>query len=317
KLSDLGERKLVDLLLKIHARGGDVGLGDDAALLPMGRYYLLLTTDVINERTHIPKGARAEQVGWYVVAVNFSDIAAMGGEPVGFMAALTLPRRMEVSYLEDMARGMDACVREFGAQVLGGDTKEGSELSICGVAVGRTKGRRVLRRRGCRPGELVAATGFLGEAGWALTNLGKRGRSDEALELLLRPRPRVREGLILAASSSVTSCMDISDGLASSLDQLSGVNDVSFQVEYEKLPTTPLLKGMSEEEQREAVLFQGGDFELLFTLRPKGWSSLQSALRREGCQATVIGTVREKGPNTLLIHGREEVLEVRGYEHFR
>lgn len=314
KLSDLGERRLVNLLLGMYDRGEN--MGDDAAILPVGRRYLLLTTDVINESTHIPEGAQPQQVGWYVVAVNFSDIAAMGGEPMGFLAALTLPREMEVSYLEDLARGMDACVREFGTEVLGGDTKEGSELSICGIALGWTRGRRVLRRRGCRPGDLLAVTGVLGGAGWAQAKLDKKTGDEDALTILMGPRPRVEEGLILASSPAVTSCMDISDGLASSVGQLSDTNGLSFLVEYEKLPITPRLEGSTEEERREAVLFKGGDFELLFTVKPEGWSSLQSALERGGLGATVIGLVRRKGENILRAQGRQGVLEARGYEHF-
>jgi thiamine-monophosphate kinase len=314
KLSDLGERRLVELLQNVLERDGN--LGDDAAVLPMGRRFLLVTTDVINERTHIPTGARPEQVGWYATAVNFSDIAAMGGEPIGFLAALTLPRKLDSSYVEDLARGMDACVREYGAAVIGGDTKEGPEISICGVAIGRTRGRRVLRRRGCRPGDLLGITGQLGKAGWALANLRKKGKAEEAIEVLMRPRPRVREGLILASSAAVTSCMDISDGLASSLGQLAEVNGVSFEVEYEAIPSTPLLKEMTAEERRESLLFQGGDFELLFTVRPRGWPSLQASLEGEDAHATIIGKVGERGPNRLVIHGQRENLEPRGYEHF-
>ncbi len=316
RLSDLGERKLVEILLGMYGGDEEVGLGDDAAILPMGKRNLLLTTDVVNEGTHVPSGARPDQVGWYVVAVNFSDIAAMGGEPVGFMSALTLPRNMEVSYLEDLARGMDACVAEFDARVLGGDTKEGPDLSICGIALGMTRGSRVLRRTGCGPGDLVAVTGTLGEAGWAQANLNGE-RRQEAIRILMEPRPRVEEGLVLAENEAVTCCMDISDGLASSLHQLSAANGCAFRVDYDKIPLTPLLEGMGEKERAEAVLYQGGDFELLFTVQPKGWNSLQANLHREQLEATVIGSVEKQGKNVLLRRGEEEDLENRGYEHFQ
>ncbi len=315
-LSELGERKLVRMLLDFFAQEEVIGLGDDAAALPMDGHYLLLTTDVVNQQTHIPEGASAEQVGWYVVAVNFSDIAAMGGEPIGFLAALSLPRTLEVDYLQGLARGMKACAEEHDALVLGGDTKEGSEISICGTALGRTRGERVLRRTGCRPGDMVAVTGDLGQAGWALRTLTSDGPSEDVLDVLLRPRPRVAEGLILAQISEVTSCMDTSDGLASSLGQLSELNGVSFEITFEHVPSAIPLEGADETVRREALLFEGGDFELLFTVRPEGWEPLQRTLREEGFQATLIGRVGEPGPNLLVVQDERGELEARGYEHF-
>ncbi len=317
RLSDLGERQLVHALLRIFQSDADVGLGDDAAFLPMDDHFLLLTTDVINARTHIPEGATPEHVGWYSVAVNFSDIAAMGGEPLGFLASLSLPHDLDVSYLERMAKSMDGCARKYGAGVLGGDTKEGVELSVGGTAVGRTRRKRVLRRRGCREGDLVAVTGNLGRAGWALRELAREPSSEEGLDILMRVQPRIREGLILAAEDGVTCCMDISDGLAASLGQLSAVNPTSFVIEYESLPAAPEVQQLHDTERREALLFEGGDFELLFTLRPEAWDSLRSDLERDGCHATVIGTVESVGPNVLSIQGKRGALEARGYEHFK
>ncbi len=317
KLSALGERKLVEILLGLFNHGEDVGLGDDAAFLPMDDHYLLLTTDVVNQRTHIPEGATPEQVGWYVVAVNFSDIAAMGGQPTGFMAALSLPRTLDLEYLEGLASGMKACVEEYGALVLGGDTKEGPEVSLCGVALGRTRGKRVLRRTGCRPGDLLAVTGTLGRAGWALRELGTSGPSVKVLDVLLKPLPRVAEGLILAGNPAVTACMDISDGLASSLAQLSALNDVSFRVDGDKVPVAASAKGMDRESTQEAVLYEGGDFELLFTASPKAREPLERQFDQRDVTATVIGEVAPPGENTIVVEGREKRLESRGFEHFR
>lgn len=305
------------MLLEMFDGTDDTGLGDDAAALPMDGHYLLLTTDVVNQRTHIPEGASAEQVGWYAVAVNFSDIAAMGGEPTGFMAALTLPRTLDVGYLEGLGKGMKACIAEYGARILGGDTKEGPEVSICGIALGRTRGERVLRRSGCRPGDLVAVTGTLGRAGGALRALESGGLSKEAMDELLRVRPRLEEGLTLAESPHVTACMDISDGLASSLDQLSALNDVSFRVEFDDIPAAPSLDKVDSQPRKEAILYQGGDFELLFTVSREGWEPLKKRFDRGEVQATAFGEVTNPGENILLAEGKEERLETRGYEHFR
>ncbi len=317
KLSDLGERKVVEMLLDLFDHGEDVGLGDDAAALPVDDHYLLLTTDVVNQRTHIPEGAIPEQVGWYVVAVNFSDIAAMGGEPTGFMAALSVPRTLEVEYLEGLGRGIKACVAKYGARILGGDTKEGPEVSICGTALGRTRGRRVLRRTGCKPGDLVAVTGALGRAGGALRTAEHGRLSKEAMDALLQVHPRLSEGLILAESPHVTACMDISDGLSSTLDQISALNGVSFRVNFDEIPAAPSLAAADRETREAAILHDGGDFELLFTVQKSGLEPLVEQFDGKDVTLTVIGEVSRLSENTIVDRGGERRLEVRGYEHFK
>lgn len=313
----MGEQALVRRLLEIFGEAGSTALGDDAAALRVGDRYLLLTTDVINEKTHVPPAATGEQVGWYAAAVNLSDIAAMGGEPFALLVSLSLPRDLDTSRLEGMAEGFLACASAHGAEVVGGDTKEGAEVSVCGTAAGWTRGTRVLRRTGAQPGDLVAVTGSLGRAAWGLSRLEEENDDEEALEAVLRPEPRIREGLILAENPSVTACMDISDGLAISLAQLSEAGGLSFEVTYANLPSDPRVARLEDAPQREALLFSGGDFELLFTCRPAGWEDLREGLRAAEGQATPIGRVRASGGNRLRVDGRVEVLETHGYEHFR
>src|SRR3989304_784623 len=124
KLSDSGELKAIEILLKTHDRGHLIGLGHDCGVVEWGEDYLVVTTDVVNPRTHIPEGASPQQIGWYATAVNLSDIAAAGARPLGFVAALSLPATTEGDFLRGLAAGMEEGVREFGIAVLGGDTKE-------------------------------------------------------------------------------------------------------------------------------------------------------------------------------------------------
>lgn len=317
RLSEVGERGLVASLLEAFSDGEDVGLGEDAAFLRVGQRYLLLTTDVVNQGTHIPPGATGEQVGWYAAAVSFSDVAAMGGEPFGLLVALTLPPHLEAEYVEDLARGIRSCVQLFDARVLGGDTKEGPEISVCGTALGRTRGLALLRRVGCRPGDVLAVTGALGRAGWAAAHLGEEGLDHDPVDVLLRVHPRVREGLLLAEHGGVTACMDISDGLAASLAQLRAANGVAFRVDYGALPVDAVLDGVGEAERREALLYQGGDYELLFTVAPGAWQALSAALEDHGVRFAAIGEVAKGEGNVLVEEGQAEPLEDRGYEHFR
>ncbi len=316
-LAELGERALVGRLLEIFGEGGTTALGDDAAALRIGDRYLLLTTDVINERTHTPRGATGEQIGWYAAAVNLSDIAAMGGKPFALLASFSLPRELEAARLEAIARGFRAGAAAYGAKVVGGDTKEGAEVSICGTAAGWTQGTRILRRKGAQSGDLVAVTGSLGRAAWGLARLAEKPEDEEALEAILHPEPRIREGVILAEHEGVTACMDISDGLAVSLGQMAEAGGLAYEIVYENLPADSRLSEFDDALQKESLLFQGGDFELLFTCQPRLWEDLVEDFGRNKVPVTPIGQVRVSGENRLRFRGEVEVLEAKGYEHFR
>ncbi|HEV8594804.1 MAG TPA: thiamine-phosphate kinase, partial [Thermoplasmata archaeon] len=166
RLDEIGERGAIEILKRIFDRGHEVGIGDDCALVDWGDQYLLVTTDVISQRAHLPPSATPAQIGWFLVAINLSDIAAMGGYPIGFVAALGLPRAVDVTWLRSLAQGMDECTKEHGIAVLGGDTKEADQIMLAGTAFGRIRKERVLLRRGGRPGDAVVVTGDLGRSGW-------------------------------------------------------------------------------------------------------------------------------------------------------
>ncbi len=312
RLSELGERRIIEDLRRILKGVPPLDLEDDCAAVPLGNRYLLVTTDVVNRATHIPKGATPRQVGWYTAAVNLSDIAAKGGRPLGLAVAMTLPRDLDEGYVRQIALGLRWCCRAFGTQVLAGDTKEGPDISLAGVALGMTKGKRLLARRGAHVGDIVGVTGTLGRAGWAYLHRDVPA----GIKGLMEPKPRIPEGLLLAASRASTSCMDISDGLAASLHQMALLTGLNFEVTFQQLPLFAPLRREPPPARREASLFMGGDYELLFTASSKGWPRLQEAFQREGLRATAIGAVGEGEENVLLTsHGREP-LPGRGWEHF-
>src|SRR5439155_8386059 len=164
---DIGERGAIQVLIKIFDRGLPIGLGHDVGVVDWGDDYLVATTDAVNVRTHVPQGASASQIGWYLVAVNLSDIAAAGARPLGFLGALSLPRDTDVEFLKGLARGMDECARQFGIAIVGGDTKESDVMTLAGTALGRVAKSRILLRSGAKAGDIVVATGDLGRGGWA------------------------------------------------------------------------------------------------------------------------------------------------------
>jgi thiamine-monophosphate kinase len=319
KLEELGERGAIEVLKRIFDRGypPGLGIGDDCALIDWGEHYLLVTTDAVSQRAHIPPSATPYQIGWYVVVINLSDVAAMGGYPLGFVAALVLPRSLDLNFLRELARGMDDATKEFGLAVLGGDTKEGNEIMLSGTAFGRVRKDRVLLRTGARPGDVLVVTGDLGRSGWGARALRAGTDVAHATELMMRPHPRVEEGKLFSDSGAVTSCMDVSDGLGTTLAQMSSLGHATFEVDWGKLPVYRETRQLPLPEAQELALYWGGDYELVATVRTEKAEELVALFREKRHALTVCGRVLPAGPNVLVVDGKRETLHPHGWEHFR
>jgi thiamine-monophosphate kinase len=326
KIGEIGERALIAHIAKLLPKPGNAiveGVGeDDCAVLDIvGEEYLLITTDMLHRKTDFPLQMGGWQIGWMSVAVNLSDLASKGARPLGILMAMGIPQDAELDFIEDIVKGMNDCAARFGTQIIGGDTDSHDELTLAGTALGLVKKELLIRRRGAKEGDLACVTGTLGKAGAALlalktpylnTGTNKISVNSGILKALFEPFPRINEGIALAESRSVTSMMDISDGLALSLHDLSKASGIGFKVYENMLPVLHDVKRLFKgEELLEAAVFTGGDFELLFTVAP---DKLESA--RKACPLTVIGEVIKDG---VFIEraGRKEELEARGYEHFR
>jgi thiamine-monophosphate kinase len=317
KIRELSERALIEHIARLLSRPANKvieGAGeDDCAVLDIGpERYLLVTTDMLHRKTDFPLQITARQIGWMSVAVNLSDLASKGATPLGVVMAMGIPPDTELSFIEEVVRGMDECASTYGTQIIGGDTDSHDELTMAGTALGTVKKELLIRRSGAKVGDFICVTGNLGSAGAALLALDKKiPVSQEILKALFEPTPRINEGMSLANSYSVTSMMDISDGLALSLHDMSKASGVGFKIYESRLPVQSevkmLLKGR---ELLETSVFTGGDFELLFTVAPE---KLEGA--KKACPLTVIGEVIEKGV-FIEREGRVEELEARGYNHF-
>ena len=321
KLRDLGERKAVELIWDLLGeRGIDAAMKDDCAALDLGDEYLLITTDMISEHAHIPEKAKPWQVGWHIVAINLSDIAAMGGEPFGVVVALGLPDNYDVNSLEKMVEGMRSCASNFNTTILGGDTKEVKTLTLSGCAFGRVAKTEIMLRKGAKPGDVVAVTGELGSAASAYYTLKNNPDDEKAIKDLMEVHPRVKEGIALSKTGVVTACMDISDGLASSIHQLSILNDIAFQLDFNQVPVSNEAKAMSKKMNmpiEELAIYFGGDYELLVTLDREGLDIAQKALSEIGTKLSPIGRVLKDKENILIKDDVPTFLENKGFEHFR
>ncbi|MCX6670043.1 MAG: thiamine-phosphate kinase, partial [Methanothrix sp.] len=222
---EIGERELIRRISEIL--GGVKN--DDCAVIDAGNRYLVATTDMLHRQTDFPKIMSPWQMGWMAVAVNLSDVAAMGAEPAGILIAAGLPPEADLYFIDELFSGFADCAGLYGTRILGGDIDAHQELTITGCALGFVEKDLVLRRRGARPGDLLCTTGVLGGAGGGLW-AWKHDLESDLIAKLLEPEPRLKEGRALAQSRAVTAMMDNSDGLALSLSDLAEVSRVGFVV---------------------------------------------------------------------------------------
>ncbi len=318
-LGTLGERETIKLINKLVKSDAAVGIGDDCAAIDIGTKYLLVTTDMMVTKTHIPKGMGPYDIGWSIVAVNLSDIAGMGGRPLGLVTAIGITRGHPIDFLEQMVDGMNDCALRFNTSIVGGDTKEHDDLILCGTAIGEIDKDKILLRRGARPGDLVCVTGWLGRGGAGFYSMKRGLNLKDAETALKRPWPRVKEGMALSASGIVTSCMDISDGLSASIFEMSRCSGLTYEIDYSKLPRAKEvdLAFQDPQRQRDLTLNFGDDFELLFTIKREAEGELAKIAQACECPMMVIGKVTSGEENILIDNGTREKLENLGYEHFR
>ncbi|HEX8997397.1 MAG TPA: thiamine-phosphate kinase [Ktedonobacterales bacterium] len=335
RLEYLGEFPLIARLTAGLETRTDValGVGDDAAALDLGADQLLLATcDAQVEGTHfLPSVATPEEIGYKALAVNLSDIAAMGGEPLWALVSLIAPPALDVAVVDGVYTGLRALARRFNVALVGGNVASTPGPLILDItALGRVPRERMLTRAGARPGDQLLVTGRLGAAVAALlaytaapegADLPAEALS-EARHAMVTPEPRVREGMALAASGQVTAMLDVSDGLSGDLSHICERSGVGAIVDLAALPvdasTRALAQALGRDPQRLA-LSSGDDYELLFAVRPEGVAVALDAVRAVGGVATVIGeiTPAEQGLRVREPDGALAPLEARGWDHLR
>ena len=253
---------------------GLVGIGDDCAVIPMGERDIIVTTDMLIEGVHFLRSdATPEQVGYKSVAVNLSDIAAMGGKPIGMFLSVALPKDAQGEWAERFMEGFAEISRHYGVPLLGGDTTSSlRDVAVNVAVVGLCPHNGAILRSGARVGDTIFVTGPLGDSGAGLKVLlaGAERTPDEdfLVERHYTPTPRLDEGLALAATGLVGAMMDISDGIASDLRHILRASGVGARVELKSLPVSAQLERVCESKgwsRFELATSSGEDYELLLT----------------------------------------------------
>ena len=298
-----------------------LGIGDDAALLSVpGGHELVVTTDTLVAGRHFPLTTAPQDIGWKALAVNLSDLAAMGAQPRWFTLALTLPEPDE-SWLVAFASGLRALADQHAVVLVGGDTTRGP-LSITITAMGVVPAGQAIRRSGAQVGDLICVTGTLGDAALALHQLD-RSMASEADRFLRagmdRPTARIEAGLGLRGLASAA--LDLSDGLAGDLRHLCTASGVGAEIDPQALPPSTAFQqataSMSDAE-RFALQAQGGDdYELCFCLPAEKLGEAQQRLSTLNLPLTVIGCITaEPGLRLRYADGHITPLTTTGYSHF-
>jgi len=327
RVSELGEFGLIERLARVV--GGEpsadliVGIGDDAAAWRAGDRVLLATTDTLVEGVHfLPEFSRWADVGWKALAVNVSDIAAMGGEPMFALVTLALPPETDVETVDDIYAGLAECAEQFGVAIVGGDVIRSPQVSVNITLIGRSQmdGRKplLMRRDGARAGDVIAVTGTLGDAAGGLWRLRKGAAHDEPLvQAQLRPLPPL-ETAQEAARTGIQCAIDVSDGLFQDLTHICRRSGLGAVVEAGSLPLSDDLRAAYPEDALALACKGGEDYELMFT----GAEDIIEHLCEEGpaVAITVIGRMvdaEEHVPRLLDASSNEIALPASGWDHLR
>jgi len=311
-------------LIKRHftrpAANAVLGVGDDCALVDVTNGVdLAVSMDTMVSGTHFFPDVNPENLGHKALAVNLSDIAAMGAMPYWAMLALTLPN-VDHEWLAAFAKGFFDLAQEYNVSLIGGDTTRGPALTMTVTIMGEVPAGAALRRGGAKPGNDVWVSGNVGDAALAVAHrYGKIVLAEpdyrEAVMRLYEPSPRVALGQALRGLA--TAAIDISDGLLADLTHICRLSEVGATVDLNSVPVSAIgAKHIHSDEGRNAILAGGDDYELCFTAHPNSRESILDMQEVLGVPITRIGQIKRGKGVSLLDDGKPVKIDGRGYDHF-
>jgi thiamine-monophosphate kinase len=303
-LSTLSEEGVIRAIVRGGVARPDIALGpgdDGAVLAPDPGRAMVFAMDTINEGVHFPAGIDPAAIGHRALAVNLSDLAAMGAEPAWASLSLSITEP-QADWVEAFSRGLQSLAARHGVALVGGDTVAGPP-SVSLHLAGFVEAGMHLTRAGARPGDRVYVTGCLGEAALGLRRWSAGDKGDAAVERFLWPEPRVTEGRDLVGIA--TACIDVSDGLATDLGRIAQASGVHVVVDLDALPLGESMSGrVPDEAARRLALSGGDDYELCFTVPEHGEATLLEVAAQWSCRVTRIGQVTKGAGLSFRLAGR-------------
>lgn len=331
-LSDLGEFGFIKKLKEKFGTNlpeGVEGIGDDCAVIPQSdSYSLLVTTDMLIENIHfLRKDISPKNLGYKSLAVNLSDIAAMGGLPEYAFLSVAFPANLNTAWLEEFAVGFQELANKYNVLLLGGDTnKSSNDIVVSVTVIGRVKNEFLKKRSAAQLGDVICVTDFLGDSAAGLQAILESLPRDSEIDYLIdrhyKPKPAVEEGLWLSEHPSVHAMMDVSDGIDSDLKRIMENSDCGVIVQVENIPISSTLEKMSRDYNFNSVvkaITGGEDYCLLLTIESSSFEQLKAQFQEKfGRPLYRIGTVTTKD-NGLVYRDKGTALKMNanGYDHFK
>jgi thiamine-monophosphate kinase len=325
KLSALGEFGLIDrIAARVKATPGvRCGIGDDAAVLDATAAEVqLVTSDMLLEGIHFDLAwTPPALLGRKSLAVNLSDIAAMGARPRHFLLSLGLPPELPLEFVDTFIGGLLEMAGDHDVTLVGGDTcssRHGLVISI--TLLGEQRPELIVRRSGASVGDLICITGSVGDAALGLFELRAGSQTGPAVSRQLDPVPRCREGLWLAEAGLPTAMIDVSDGILADLGHIVACSSVGARLDLARLPLSPYFRELAPvhaSDPFEFALAGGEDYELLFTIHPDSRDAMEARFHGTDCPVTVIGEVTAgRGIEVVVADGTLYRQHGQGFRHF-
>lgn len=332
RLDEIGEFGLIERIKgrkAAHDQDVIIGIGDDCAILRRGLVLEVLTTDCLVKGTHYQdEWLTMKDVGWKALAVNVSDIAAVGGTPKHALVTLFLPDELTTGDIDDLYDGLDECGNAFAVSIVGGDiVKIQGPFAISITLSGTCERDEVVLRSGARPDDIIVVTGSLGEAALGLRCLRDQvlcvdgGSLCDCVRKFQRPTPRFKESRAIVEALRPSSMIDVSDGLLSDMRHLLEASKVGAVLEADAIPVSPGVQeffGGEEEEALSWAISGGEEYELLFTMASRFEGKLAELSEKLGTKLTRIGKITSKSYGVKLAGpGGEKDLRQGGFDHFK
>ena len=327
RLRELGEFGLIERIRKATPPGSGVrlGIGDDAAWVKCPKGSLLITADLLLEGVHFNlKWTSFYGLGYKTLAVNLSDLAAMGGSPAYLILSLGIPVDFKVEDIEEFYRGVRALASDTGVSLIGGDTSAATRFFISATLVGHAP-HGAVRRSGGKIGDDLYVTGTLGDAALGLELLKRKRQKDKRrgiAYLLSRhhfPTARLKAGALLARERLAKAMIDVSDGLLQDLGHICKASGVGAVVWQDAVPLSPAYRNWAGPKGSFYALAGGEDYELLFCLRRRDRSRLGKIQKKLGVPVARIGECVPPGEGIKVVNGRGKTVSVpvAGHDHFK
>ncbi|MCL4338357.1 thiamine-phosphate kinase [Patescibacteria group bacterium] len=325
-----GEFELIKKLtseLKVKNRDVIVGIGDDCAVLSFDKNYLeLVTCDIqVAGRHFVLENLEPENIGHKAIAINISDIAAMGGLPTVCLISLILPKNISTDFVQRIYRGIDIACNKYNIQVAGGNISSGKDWAIDIFMLGKVKKRDLLLRSGANIGDNVLVTGTLGDAAAGLFIAKDRKfllvKTKRLLQRQLAPNPRIGESKLIAASHMATAMIDVSDGLSGDIGHICERSRVGVEIYEDKLPVAKDMLEFAKSIKKnpyDLALNGGEDYELLFTVSKKNTELLISKIKKKtNTNVNIIGKILPEKEGSWLVNsdGKRIRLKLESWDH--